>query len=70
MKPYKHVYGGNAVDMMASRDDVMKRFGHDPHQFWSPRCKVLDFGFGHGGDEIVVTSTDDRDAFVVTHIMR
>jgi hypothetical protein len=70
MKPYKHPYSatGMAVDMIATLDDVIKRFGHNPALAWAPRCKVLDLAFTDR--EVIVYSTDDPQHYKVTVIDR
>lgn len=65
---YEHVYGGKAVDMSATREEVIQYVGYDPALFWAPNCKVIDKPYQ--GGELVVHSTDDPDKYRVTHIMR
>ena len=69
MKPYTHPYGGQAVDMLATREEVISRFGHDPAGYWAPNCKVLDVPDRKGG-EVLVYSTAVLNLYRVTHVMR
>jgi hypothetical protein len=63
---YKHPYTatGFAVDMQASRDDIITRFGVDPAEFWAARMKVLDII--KESSEVLVYSTDDPERYRVT----
>jgi hypothetical protein len=67
---YKHPYSatGAAVDMLATLDDVVERFGHNPALAWAPHCKVLDLFYADR--EVIVYSTDDPQHYRVTVIDR
>jgi hypothetical protein len=71
---YKHPYSatGAAVDMLATLDDVVERFGHNPALAWAPHCKVLDLFYADREvhREVIVYSTDDPQHYRVTVIDR
>ena len=67
---YDHIYGGGpAVDRWATRDEVIHYTKEDPMAFgWEPNCKLMALIWGSG--ELIVSSTDDKNKYRVTHIMR
>jgi hypothetical protein len=66
---YKHPYtaAGFAVDMKASREDIISRFNRDPAQYWAPHCKVLDLV--QNRQEVLVYSTDNKEQYTVTCVL-
>lgn len=66
---YDHIYGGKAVDRWATLDEVIHYTKKDPIQLgWEPNCKLMTLIWA--GGELVVSSTDDKNKYRVTHIMR